>query len=90
MSRLPRNKLIMKSRFDCDDLGELTEYVGCKIETTESDVILLLFIPPALLQSYQDQFKIERERPMRTPTKMGKAIVKCAEGTELTGMEQTR
>jgi hypothetical protein len=21
----------MKARFDCDDLGELTEYVGCKM-----------------------------------------------------------
>jgi hypothetical protein len=22
----------MKARFDCDDIGEITEYVGCKIE----------------------------------------------------------
>jgi hypothetical protein len=27
-----------KFRFDCDDSGELTEYVGCKIERTSNYV----------------------------------------------------
>jgi hypothetical protein len=25
----------MKSRFECDDLGELNKYVGCKIDRNE-------------------------------------------------------
>jgi hypothetical protein len=28
----------IKARFDCDDIGELTKYVGCKVERTEDYV----------------------------------------------------
>jgi hypothetical protein len=41
----------MKSRFDCDDISELTEYVGCKIERTDDYV---KFTQLVLLQSFID------------------------------------
>jgi hypothetical protein len=46
----------MKARFYCDDIGELTEYVRCKIERTEEYV---KFTQPVLLQSFIDTFNIE-------------------------------
>jgi len=30
----------MKQRFDCDDVGELREYVGCKIDRTGKSIKL--------------------------------------------------
>jgi hypothetical protein len=45
----------MKARFDCDDIGELTEYVGCMVERTPYYV---RFTQPVLLQSYVDEFSI--------------------------------
>jgi hypothetical protein len=77
----------MKSGFDCDHLGELTEYVWRKIERTEK---YIRFTQPVLLQSYQDKLQIERERPMRTPIETGKVLVKRADETELMDMEQTK
>jgi hypothetical protein len=43
----------MRSRFECDDLGELNEYVGCKIARDEDSV---KFTQPVLIQSYEDEF----------------------------------
>jgi hypothetical protein len=43
----------MKSRFECDDLGELNKYVGCKIDSDEDYV---KFTQPVLIQSYEDEF----------------------------------
>ena len=41
----------MKQCFDCDNVGELKEYVGCKIERTDSTIRLM---QPVLLQSIED------------------------------------
>jgi hypothetical protein len=63
----------MKARFDCDDIGELTEYVGCKVELTQDYV---RFTQPVLLQSYVDEFSIKSGRLVRTPAETGKVLVK--------------
>jgi hypothetical protein len=39
----------MKSRLECDDLGELNEYVGCNIDRGKD---FLNFTQPVLRQSY--------------------------------------
>jgi hypothetical protein len=41
----------MQSRFECDDIGELNEYFGCKIDRGEDCV---KFTQP-LIQSYEDE-----------------------------------
>jgi hypothetical protein len=63
----------MKARFDCDDIGELTEYAGCKVERTKYYV---RFTQPVLLQSYVHEFSIDSGRSVRTPVKTGKVLVK--------------
>jgi hypothetical protein len=47
----------MKSRFECDDLGELNEYVGCKIDRDED---YIKFTQPVLIQSYEDEFELNK------------------------------
>jgi hypothetical protein len=54
----------MKSRFECDDLGELNEYVGCKIDRDEYSVKLT---QPILIQSYEDEFELNKKRQVFTP-----------------------
>jgi len=48
-------KTHLKQRFDCTDVGELTEYVGCKIASTERGLKLT---QPVILQSFADEFNI--------------------------------
>jgi hypothetical protein len=76
----------MKARFDCDDIGELTEYVGCKVERTKDYV---RFTQPVLLQSYVDEFSIKSGRSVRTPAETGKVLVKGDEESQLKAAEQT-
>jgi hypothetical protein len=54
----------MKSRFECDDLGELNEYVGCKINRDEDSVKLT---QPVLIQIYEDEFEFNKTRQVCTP-----------------------
>jgi hypothetical protein len=68
----------MKSRFDCDDLGELNEYMGCKIDRNEDS---LKFTQPVLIQSYEDEFEFNKTRQVFTPAEQGKVLMKCDEGT---------
>jgi hypothetical protein len=61
----------MKSRFDGDDLGELTEYTGCKIERNKN---YARFTQPVLLQSYQGKkmrFNVKGQRVH--PHKLGRS-----------------
>jgi hypothetical protein len=59
----------MKAIFYCDDIGELTEYVGCKVERTKDYV---RFTQPVLLQSYVDEFSIDSGRSVRTRPKLAR------------------
>jgi hypothetical protein len=71
----------MKSRFECDDMGELNEYVGCKIDRDEDSV---KFTQPVLIQSYEDEFYLNKTRQVFTSAEQGKVLMKC-DGTELGG-----
>jgi hypothetical protein len=77
----------MKARFDFDDIGELTEYVGCKVERTKDCV---RYTQPVLLQSYVDEFSIESGRLVCTPAETGKVLVKGDEESQLKAAEQTK
>jgi hypothetical protein len=76
----------MKSRFDCDDLGELNEYVGWKIDRNEDSV---KFTQLGLIQSYEDEFDLNKTRQLFNPAEQGKVLMKCDKGTELGRKEQT-
>jgi hypothetical protein len=77
----------MKSIFECDDLGELNEYVGCKIDRGE---YFVKFTQPVLIQSYEDEdeFDLNKTRSVFTPAEQGKVLMTCDQGMELVGKEQ--
>ena len=60
----------MKGLFDCDDVGELKEYVGCKLEL-DWDKRQIKVTQPVLLQSYQDK------QNCTIPAEPGKVLIKA-------------
>ena len=48
----------MKALFDCDNVGELKEYVGCKVENSGKRIKLT---QPVLMQSYEDEFDLPKK-----------------------------
>ncbi len=54
---------MMKFHFKCDDVGVLSEYIGCKIE-------------PVLVQSVEDKFELQKSAPPQTPIKPGTTLTK--------------
>jgi hypothetical protein len=47
-------KSMMKKEFDCNDQGELNEYIGCKVDCDMEDGSIKL-TQPVLMQSYEDE-----------------------------------
>jgi hypothetical protein len=45
---------------------------------------------PVLIQIYEDEFDLNKSRQVFTPAEQGKVLMKCKEGTELGGKEQTK
>jgi hypothetical protein len=65
----------------------LNEYVGCKIDRDEYYV---KFTQPVMIQSYEDEFELNKTRQVFTPAEQGKVLMKCDQGIELVGKEQTK
>jgi len=76
----------MKQRFDCDDLGELDEYLGCKIERGED---YFRITQPVLLQSFIDEFGVSSASRTRLPAAAGTVLMK-SEDSELVGEALTK
>jgi hypothetical protein len=53
------------SQFECDDVGEMLEFVGCKVERKPG--YLRLITQPFLIQSFEDEFDLPDGRALRTP-----------------------
>ena len=47
----------LKELFDCDDIGDFKEYVGCKIDHNRERAFLK-FPQPVLLQSFKDELEL--------------------------------
>ena len=62
-------------RFDCDEVGEVREYVGCKVEQNKNDGSIK-FTQPVLLQSYKDEFELSDKKPL-TPAEAGNVLMKA-------------
>ncbi len=69
-------KADLMKQFECDDCGQLEEYVGNKIDYVGSDTIR--FIQTVLLQSYSDEFN-QKEKCHNTPAIPGTVLKKPAE-----------
>jgi len=66
----------MKSRFDCDDVGELAEYVGCKV-THNKGARTIKFTQPVMIQSFLDELDItdDMRKPPNTPDEPGTVLM---------------
>jgi hypothetical protein len=77
-----KNQLL--ERFDCDEVGNMDECVGCDIDPGDDEKGPHLKIThPVLLQSYDDEFKLPEGRVPKTPAEPGSMLVKVQEGNEL-------
>ena len=72
------------SRFDCDDVGELKEYVGCKIERNEDSI---RFTQPVLIQSFTDEFEVSGKEQM-TPAEAGQVLVRNTDPKNVVSKER--
>ena len=63
-------------RFDCDNVGEVNKYVGCKIERGNG---FIKFTQPVMIQSFDDKFKTTKKK-LSTPAQAGTVLIKCSKG----------
>jgi hypothetical protein len=64
----------MMDRFDCDKVGNMEEYVGCKLKRNYKDRSMKL-TQPAMLQSFNDEFELPVGPVPNTPAMPGNALV---------------
>jgi Reverse transcriptase (RNA-dependent DNA polymerase) len=57
--------------YDCDDTGEMKEYIGNKVDRKDGRIKLT---QPVLLQSFGDEFKFERDRKVKNPAVPGTVL----------------
>lgn len=69
-SALEANGQLM-DRFDCSEVGELKEYIGCKVERTENYIHQT---QPVLMQSFVDEFDLLEGNAPPTPAAPGKIL----------------
>ena len=79
-------KASLMARFDCEDCGELDEYVGCLIERVGNS---LKFKQLVLLQSFTDEFNLP-EATFSTPARAGNVLTKCKPEDALSPVMQTK
>ena len=77
-------------RFDCDDIGEVKEYVGCKIDRDVKDNVFK-FTQPVMIQSFRDEFELGKEcaKTPVTPTDPGTVLVKAEDKDKVGQKRQT-
>jgi hypothetical protein len=61
-----QHKRAMNQILDCDDGGDILEFIGCKIDYDRTNKSLR-FTQPVLLQSFTDEFKIAEKEMPKTP-----------------------
>jgi hypothetical protein len=78
-----RFKEQMKKLVDCDDIGEMKECVGCKVERNWQERWIRL-TQPVMLQSFKDEFNLdEHGKDPRTKAEPGKVLEPPKEKTTL-------
>ena len=66
----------MTARFDCEELGKVDEYVGCKVERNYEENSIKL-TQPVMLQSFEDEFNLPNGPAPNTAATPGSALVKA-------------
>jgi hypothetical protein len=75
----------IKKRFEIDDIGEMREYVGCKIDRKVGEMKLT---QPVIIQSLRDEFNV-KEFDYKTPAAPGTSIPPCPEGLQVEKNKQS-
>ena len=75
--------------FECDDVGPLEEYVGCKI-TINEEAGTVKFMQPVLLQSFKDEFNLPEGKTSNYPATAGSVLTKGDKTSKLSQKEQTK
>ena len=73
----------LMSRFECEDCGEITEYIGCKIEREGRK---LKFTQLVLLQSFSNEFEMPSPK-YNTPAVAGTVLIPGKEEERLSVKE---
>jgi hypothetical protein len=68
-------KDMMGKIFDCEDVDEMNEYVGCKIERDPEEPSLRI-TQPVLLQSFEDEFDLSQMGKPGLPAPAGSMLTK--------------
>jgi hypothetical protein len=76
----------LKTHFEIDEVGELKEYVGCKVEYHKQEGWTKL-TQPVLLQSFVDEFKIPSEKFPTTPAVASTVLTRDEESKALSNKE---
>eukprot|EP00957_Ditylum_brightwellii_P123347 9405115-Ditylum_brightwellii.AAC.1 len=72
----------MMNLFECKELGEVDEYVGCKIDYDRKDRSMSI-TQPIILQSYKDKFNLDGHGKVpKTPIEPG-SVLRKGEGEPL-------
>ena len=82
-----RTKKNLTTRFDCEECGELDEYVGCKI--TRIGKSALKITQPVIIQSFSDEFDLPNHG-CPTPVRMGNVLTKAGESDLLGPKEHAK
>ena len=88
----PKAKVIhakdkMLSMFDCKDLGEMKEYVGCRVERGEG---WLRLTQPTQLKKFSDEFDLNTHRAEpRTPAEPNSVLNEGDQGEPLSEAQQS-
>jgi hypothetical protein len=61
-----KTKQEIMAKVDCDDGGEVREFVGCKIDI-DAGKHLMRITQPVLVQSFQDEFTLAGDETPKTP-----------------------
>ena len=87
-ARVLVEKLGLTSRFDCDDFGDVKEYVGCQVDLNESKGWMKL-TQSILGQSFSDEFNLTTSQVPRTPAEAGAVLVTGSEESKVAKAEHT-
>jgi Reverse transcriptase (RNA-dependent DNA polymerase) len=63
----------MKEYFDCNNVGELRKYVGCKVERNEKEGMMKM-TQSVLIKSFIDKFNISHNNQLVIPASQGKSF----------------
>jgi hypothetical protein len=80
-------KAQMMKQFDCNEIGNMDEYVGCKIDR-DNKRRTLCFTQPVMLKSFPDKFVNPEGKPSNTPATPEEFLVKGDKATNLKSDKQ--